>query len=96
MCRQPLDGARSHGDEGEVSHLQPSVSSLHHLRYLSSRHSDSEEEGTVFDSSCSDSVQRDDEDSVGVEEFSALRHLGYKWVDPRVKLPLPRASQEWG
>jgi len=47
----------------------------------------------VFDSSCSDSVQRDDEDSVGVEEFSALRHLGYKWVDPRVKLPLPRFSK---
>ncbi|QCE05000.1 hypothetical protein DEO72_LG8g3042 [Vigna unguiculata] len=36
MCRQPLDGARSHGDEGvtlvkvEVSHHQPSLSYLRH------------------------------------------------------------------
>jgi len=50
--------------------------------YLSSRHSDSEEEGTMSDSSCSGSVQRDDEDSVGAKEFSALRHPGYEWVDP--------------
>ncbi|QCE02614.1 hypothetical protein DEO72_LG8g629 [Vigna unguiculata] len=61
--------------------------------YLSSRHSDSEEEGTAFDSPCSDSVQRDDEDSVGAEEFSALRHPGYEWVDPQVKLPLSRFSK---
>ncbi|QCE02925.1 hypothetical protein DEO72_LG8g941 [Vigna unguiculata] len=61
--------------------------------YLSSRHSDSEEEGTMSDSLCSHSVQRDDEDSVGAEEFSALRHPGYEWVDPRVKLPLSRFSK---
>jgi len=61
--------------------------------YLSSRHSDSEEERTVSDSPCSDSVQSDDEDSVGAEEFSALCHLGYEWVDPRVKLPLSRFSK---
>jgi len=47
----------------------------------------------VFDSPCSDNAQRDDEDSVGAEEFSALRHPGYEWVDPRVKLPLSRFSK---
>ena len=46
--------------------------------YLSSRHSDSEEEWTVSNSPCSDSSQSDDEDFVGAEEFSALRHLGYE------------------
>jgi len=47
----------------------------------------------VSDSPCIDSVQRDDEDSVGAEEFSALRHPGYEWVDTRVKLPLSRFSK---
>ncbi|QCE00853.1 hypothetical protein DEO72_LG7g2144 [Vigna unguiculata] len=47
----------------------------------------------MSDSPCSDSVQRNDEDSVGVEEFSALRHPGYEWVDPRVKLPLYRFNK---
>jgi len=47
----------------------------------------------MSDSLCSHSVQRDDEDSVGAEEFSALRHPGYEWVDPRVKLPLSRFSK---
>ncbi|QCD96952.1 hypothetical protein DEO72_LG6g1662 [Vigna unguiculata] len=38
-------------------------------------------------------LQRDDEDSVGAEEFSALRQPGYEWVNPRVKLPLSRFSK---
>jgi len=61
--------------------------------YLSSRHSDSEEEWTVSNSPCSDSSQRDDDDSIGTEEFLALRHLGYEWVNSRVKLPLSRFSK---
>ena len=36
-------------------------------------------------SPCCDNAQRDDEDFVGAEEFSALHHPGYEWVEPRVK-----------
>jgi len=67
--------------------LTPSMSSSS-AYYLSSRHSDSEEEWTVSNSPSTDISQRGDDDSVGTEEFSALRHPGYEWVDPWVKLPL--------
>ena len=36
---------------------------------------------------------RDVTDFVGAEKFSALRHPGYEWVDPQVKLPLSRFSK---
>ena len=42
----------------------------------------------MSNSPSTDISQRGDDDSVGTEEFSALRHPGYEWVDPWVKLPL--------
>jgi len=47
----------------------------------------------MSNSPCSDSSQRDDDDYVGADEFSALRYPGYEWVDPQVKLPLSRFSK---
>jgi len=36
------------------------------------------------------SSSRDSDHVVSAEELSALRHPGYEWVDPRVKLSLSR------
>jgi len=57
---------------------------------LSCRRNDSKEEWNVSNSLSSFSSYRNSDRVVSVKEFSALHHLGYKWVDPIVKLPLSR------
>jgi len=56
----------------------------------SSRHCYSEEEWNVSHCTSSANSKRDSNHVVGAEDFSVLRHPGYEWVDPRVKLPLSR------
>jgi len=41
------------------------------------------------------SSQRDNDCVDGVKEYLALHHPEYKWVDPRVKLPLSRFKRSY-